>query len=42
MSEVGPLPLLHGHSIPPLGLGTWPLIGDECARMVERAVDLGY
>ncbi|WP_434970952.1 aldo/keto reductase [Microbacterium sp. bgisy207] len=35
-------PLLRGHRIPRVGMGTWPLVGDECAAMVEKAVDLGY
>ena len=28
--------------MPSLGLGTWRLTGDACARVVERALDLGY
>lgn len=36
------VPLLHGHHLPRVGLGTWPLVGRECARMVEKAVGLGY
>ena len=36
------LPLLHGHRIPRIGVGTWPLTGDECATMVEKAVGYGY
>lgn len=36
------LPLLHGHRIPRIGLGTWPLVGDDCARMVEMGIRLGY
>ena len=30
-----PIPLLHGHSIPRLGLGTWPLEGDAVHEMVK-------
>lgn len=29
-------------SIPRLGLGTWKLKGDECARTVSRAIEIGY
>ncbi len=28
--------------IPAIGLGTWQLEGDECARMVREALELGY
>ncbi len=28
--------------LPRIGLGTWPVLGEECARMVESALDLGY
>ena len=34
-----PIPLLHGHSIPRLGLGTWPLKGDAVHEMVALALD---
>ena len=37
-----PIPLLHGHSIPRLGLGTWPLEGDAVHEMVALALDIGY
>jgi 2,5-diketo-D-gluconate reductase A len=36
------LDLLHGHSIPRLGLGTWPLLGEECETAVRYAVRAGY
>jgi len=36
------LTLLHGHSIPPVGLGTWPLLGDECEATVGAALADGY
>lgn len=36
------LELLHGHSIPRLGLGTWPLLDDECETAVRYAVRAGY
>jgi len=36
------IPLLHGHSIPRLGLGTWPLEGDAAYEMVALALDTGY
>lgn len=31
-----------GTSIPAIGLGTWQLRGEACARIVEQAVRLGY
>ncbi len=31
-----------GAHIPVLGLGTWPLKGRDCVRLVEQAVRLGY
>jgi 2,5-diketo-D-gluconate reductase B len=31
-----------GTSVPPLGLGTWNMDGEECTRTVERALELGY
>lgn len=31
-----------GAAIPAIGLGTWQLLGEECARIVEAAVKLGY
>lgn len=36
------LKMLHGHSIPALGLGTWPLLGEECEVAVRRALQSGY
>jgi 2,5-diketo-D-gluconate reductase B len=32
----------HGAPIPVLGLGTWQLRGEECARIVSDALRLGY
>lgn len=32
----------HGVTIPALGLGTWELRGEECARLVETAIGQGY
>lgn len=32
----------HGIAIPKLGLGTWPMKGEECARAVAHALSLGY
>lgn len=32
----------HQLNMPKLGLGTWPMLGDECTRAVEQALDLGY
>ena len=34
--------LLHGHRMPQLGLGTWPLVGTECEDMVAAAIGRGY
>lgn len=31
-----------GAAIPAIGLGTWQLRGEECARIVEQAIRLGY
>jgi 2,5-diketo-D-gluconate reductase B len=31
-----------GAAIPAIGIGTWPMKGDACARIVEQAVRLGY
>lgn len=36
------VPLAHGAQIPLLGLGTWPLQGDEAARAVRSAIESGY
>ena len=32
----------QGLNMPKLGLGTWPMLGEECARAVEQALALGY
>ncbi|VVQ12969.1 2,5-diketo-D-gluconic acid reductase B [Pseudomonas fluorescens] len=32
----------QGLNMPILGLGTWPMLGDECTRAVEQALALGY
>jgi 2,5-diketo-D-gluconate reductase A len=34
--------LTHGAQMPRLGLGTWPLKGDDAARTVAGALDSGY
>ena len=42
MTEAAAVPrldLLHGHSIPRIGLGTWPLLGDECEAAVRALAD---
>lgn len=39
---MGPVLDVAGVSIPRLGLGTWPLSGETCARAVKAALDLGY
>jgi 2,5-diketo-D-gluconate reductase A len=36
------LTLLHGATIPVLGLGTWPLRGAEAAATIRTAVEAGY
>lgn len=36
------VPLAHGAQIPLLGLGTWPLQGDDAARAVRSAIESGY
>jgi 2,5-diketo-D-gluconate reductase A len=36
------LPLLNGHSMPRLGLGTWPMLDAECEQAVRCAVQNGY
>jgi 2,5-diketo-D-gluconate reductase A len=36
------LPLLHGGTIPCLGLGTWPMDDDESERVVADAIEAGY
>lgn len=39
---MGTLTFADGGTIPTVGLGTWPLVGDECARVVAEAIDMGY
>lgn len=34
--------LKNGGQMPALGFGTWKLQGDECARAVQLALDVGY
>lgn len=41
-TEAPKLALLHGHNIPRLGLGTWPLLGEECENSVRNALQAGY
>ena len=36
------IPLNDGHSIPQIGLGTWPLGDDEVASVIVDAAHLGY
>ncbi|MEC7525971.1 MAG: aldo/keto reductase [Myxococcota bacterium] len=33
---------VQGARVPKLGLGTWQLEGDECRRIVEAAIGMGY
>ncbi|WP_104118318.1 aldo/keto reductase [Arthrobacter sp. B1805] len=42
VSEVPRLKLLHGHAIPRMGLGTWPMVEDECETAVRFALQSGY
>lgn len=35
-------PLNDGHTIPPVGFGTWPLDDDQAERAVTQAIRLGY
>nr|WP_274636440.1 aldo/keto reductase [Microbacterium bovistercoris] len=42
MSAERTVTLLHGHRMPRIGLGTWPLVGRECTVMVEHALRIGY
>ncbi|WP_109480473.1 aldo/keto reductase [Paraburkholderia sp. C35] len=32
----------HGLDMPKLGLGTWPMTGEDCTRAVVQALELGY
>ncbi|MGS1032932.1 aldo/keto reductase [Burkholderia glumae] len=32
----------HQMNMPKLGLGTWPMVGEECTRAVALALELGY
>ncbi|UFN47131.1 aldo/keto reductase [Roseomonas sp. OT10] len=32
----------HGLHMPKLGLGTWPMLGEECTRAVRQGLELGY
>lgn len=41
-NEAPTLKLLHGHWIPQLGLGTWPLMDEECEVAVRLALRSGY
>jgi 2,5-diketo-D-gluconate reductase A len=36
------LQLLNGHSMPRIGLGTWPMLDAECEQAVRCAVQTGY
>ena len=39
-----PTPVVRasGAEIPVIGLGTWPLKGEDCARAVAHSIDVGY
>lgn len=34
--------MFSGDEIPAVGLGTWQLKGDECKKIVEKAIEVGY
>ncbi len=36
------LTLLSGHSMPVVGLGTWPMRGNQCKEVIKQALELGY
>ena len=36
------LTLLSGHAMPVVGLGTWPMRGNQCKRVIKQALELGY
>ena len=36
------LKLLSGHTMPVVGLGTWPMRGDQCKEVIKQALELGY
>ena len=36
------LELSSGHAIPLLGLGTWQMRGQQCAEVVQMALEMGY
>ncbi|MCW5950847.1 MAG: aldo/keto reductase [Propionibacteriaceae bacterium] len=40
--SVPTITLAHGAEIPAIGLGTWPLLGDEGAVAVRTAIEAGY
>lgn len=41
-SAVPSLPLIHGASMPQIGLGTWPMGSAQAQTAVEQAIDVGY
>jgi diketogulonate reductase-like aldo/keto reductase len=42
IATAAPAVRAHGASIPKIGLGTWQLRGEQCARMVDQALRQGY
>ena len=36
------LTLLSGHTLPVVGLGTYPLKGEPCKQVIKQALELGY
>lgn len=36
------LTLLSGDTMPVVGLGTWPMRGDQCKQVIKQALELGY
>ncbi|WP_415856687.1 aldo/keto reductase [Sinomonas sp. G460-2] len=42
MTAAPRIPLSSGHSIPQIGLGTWPLDNAQAAEVIATALELGY
>lgn len=41
-TPVPTIALPQGAALPAVGLGTWPMVGEECARAVRTALEAGY
>lgn len=42
MQEMTKIPIQKKSGIPLLGLGTWKLLGKECEKVIQTALELGY